>query len=209
MALFLKWEKADYIMGVWKMEESLEELLLLLPEHDYYEEQLAGLKAPHRKIEFLSVRVLLFTLLRQHAPIWYRKSGKPYLKDSKYSVSISHTKGYAAVILSHHNSVGIDIEQYGKRVQRVLYKFVRDDEVIQSYLGDDVWSMLLHWSAKETLFKCIDQSEIDFKEHLHIFPFAPQSQGRFEACEYKTPEKKHFDIEYFLNDDFVMTWYVG
>ena len=96
------------------MDETEEELLSMLPRREVYARCVSQYAAPHRRLEWLAVRVLLFTLLGEERDIAYRPSGKPYLADGSYALSISHTKGYAAVVLGEPDSeVGIDIEQYG------------------------------------------------------------------------------------------------
>lgn len=208
MPLFQKTTCDGYSLGIWKIEETVEDLLEILPDRVYFEAELLRFKAPHRKLEWLSVRALLFTLLGRHVPVSYMESGKPYLADNSCYISISHTKGYVAVIVSELSPVAIDIEQYSMRVCKVVSKFIRADEETLPFQGDSTWSMLLHWSAKETLFKSLDRSEVDFKEHLHILPFIPQSEGTFLAFEYKSADKKQFCIHYLIHPDFVMTWQV-
>lgn len=186
------------------MDESYEELCSLLPSALVAEAE-NRFSAPHRRQEWLSVRALLRELSAENHEIAYLPSGKPYLAGSSRHISISHTKGYVAVILGASN-VGIDIEQYGHRVHKVASKYMRFDEHPQPYAGDDTWSLLLHWSAKEVLFKCLDAENVDFKEHLRVFPFVPNPQGTFHACEYKTEQHRSFQIHYLLHADFVLTW---
>ena len=94
--------------------------------------------AEHRRLEWLSVRVLLFTLLGEEKEIAYYPSGKPYLADKSASISISHTRGYVSVIIGEAGKeVGIDIEQYGERVHKVAHKYMRADESLSSYQGTD------------------------------------------------------------------------
>lgn len=191
------------------MDETEEELLSMLPRREVYARCVSQYAAPHRRLEWLAVRVLLFTLLGEERDIAYRPSGKPYLADGSYAFSISHTKGYAAVVLGEPDSeVGIDIEQYGERVRKVAHKFMRPDEQALAYEGNEVWSLLLHWSAKETMFKCLNASEVDFKEHLQVFPFIPRREGTFDAREYRTDRRQMFHISYQITSDFVLTWSV-
>lgn len=181
----------------------------MLPRREVYARYVSRYAAPHRRLEWLAVRVLLFTLLGEERDIAYRPSGKPYLADGSYALSISHTKGYAAVVLGEPDSeVGIDIEQYGERVRKVAHKFMRPDEQALAYEGNEAWSLLLHWSAKETMFKCLNASEVDFKEHLQVFPFIPRREGTFDACEYRTDRRQMFHISYQITSDFVLTWSV-
>ena len=90
----------------------------------------------------------------------------------------------------------------------MAHKYMREDEMALPYRGDDTWSLLLHWSAKEVMFKCMDTAEVDFRRHLHIKPFAVQEQGVFYAREYRTDRQRHFQIRYLVHPDFVLTWQV-
>src|SRR5699024_8746974 len=101
--------------------------------------------------------------------------------------------------------VGIDIEYYSERVRKVAHKFMRADEQESLFRGTETWSLLLHWSAKETMFKCMNASDVDFREHLHVMPFIVGEQGVFSAAEYRTAEKRNFQIHYYLFPDFVLT----
>ena len=204
MPLFRQHKESACHWGIWRMDESYEELCSLLPSALVAEAE-NRFSAPHRRQEWLSVRALLRELSAENHEIAYLPSGKPYLAGSSRHISISHTKGYVAVILGASN-VGIDIEQYGHRVHKVASKYMCFDEHPQPYAGDDTWSLLLHWSAKEVLFKCLDAENVDFKEHLRVFPFVPSPQGTFHACEYKTEQHRSFQIHYLLHADFVLTW---
>lgn len=190
------------------MDESVEELLALLPHSVEYEQAMQRFTAVHRRLEWLSVRVLLYQLLGEAKEIGYESSGKPYLTDRSFFISISHTKGYVAVILSPTAEVGVDIEQYGQRVHKVAHKFMREDERAGIYDDDTTWGLLLHWSAKEVMFKCMGTAEVDFREHLYIVPFELQAQGTFVAHEYRTARQRSFLIHYLLHPDFVLTWQV-
>ena len=56
--------------------------------------------------------------------------------------------GYVAVALHSSCEVGVDIEQYGTRVRKSSFRFIRSDEEPAMMEGDDVYALLLHWSAK-------------------------------------------------------------
>lgn len=210
MSIFLQHTAASCRWGIWKTEETPEELLAMLPHREAYRPAAQAFKSEHRRQEWLAVRVLLYTLLGKEKEIGYHPNGKPYLTDASASIGISHTRGYVAVILGQPDrEVGIDIEQYGERVRRVAPRFMRDDEVPSFYQNTDVWSLLLHWSAKETIFKCLNASEVDFRNHIRLFPFPVDEAGVFLAEEYRTPARRHFAIHYHLFPDFVLTFTTG
>lgn len=206
MPLFLQHTTPSYQWGIWKTDETLDNLFAMLPHREAYLEGMQRFTAEHRRLEWLAVRVLLYTLLGEEKEIAYYPSGKPYLADGSASISISHTKGYVAVLLgTRDKEVGIDIEQYGERVRRVAHKFMREDEEASLFRGTEIWSLLLHWSAKETMFKCMNASDVDFREHMRVLPFSVGESGIFSAEEYRTAEKRKFAIHYYLSSDFVLT----
>ena len=90
--------------------------------------------AAHRRLEWLAVRVLLYTLSGEEKEIAYHPSGKPYLADDSASISISHTKGYVAVALGlPGREVGVDIEQYGAVSYTHLFEGRIEQVAQQSY----------------------------------------------------------------------------
>jgi phosphopantetheinyl transferase len=211
MPLFLKHIEDKYQWGIWKIDECMEELLSMFPnqKREEYAQEIQHFTSIHRRLEWLSIRILLYTLLGEEKKIKYRSTGKPYLPDYSYCIGISHTRGYAAVILSSIKEVSIDIEQYGERIRRVAHKFMHDDEQPSIYLNSDIWSLLLHWSAKEVMFKCMDATFVDFHKHFRIYPFQIQEHGIFQAKEYCTIKRQDFLIHYLIHPEFVMTWQIS
>lgn len=207
MSLYRIFREEELLLGIWKCEETTAQLLALLKHLSWYEDKLAKF-SESRKREWLAVRVLLAALCGEEKEIGYYPSGKPYLKDGSAHISISHTRGYVAVALHPSSKVGMDIEQYGTRVKNVASRFIRPDEQPTSLQGDEIYGLLLHWSAKETLFKLVDREGVDLIRHLRVFPFRTADKGRFEACEYKTEQQRQYDIHYITHPDFVLTWAV-
>lgn len=208
MALWKRHKEGDNCLwAIWKVDETVEQILSMLPHNDTYRRDIARFASSARQLEWLAVRALLYVLLGEEKEICYREDGKPYLADGSYSISISHTRGYVAVIIGEQGKeVGIDIEHYAGRVRRVAARFMRPDECAGIYQGTDTWGLLLHWCAKETIFKCLNIVEVDFKEHLQVYPFRLESKGTFQAVEYRTPEKRRFLLHYQLFPDLVLTF---
>lgn len=207
MPVFLQHTDSACRYAVWKITETPEELLALLPDGgSRYREAMTRFSSPSRRLEWMAVRVLLYTLTGEEKDIDYHPSGKPFLRDASAAISISHTRGYAAVLLNDSGvEMGIDIEQFRDRVRKVASRFMRADEPVALYQGTDLWSLLLHWSAKESIFKCLNAEEVDFLDHLRISPFQPEAEGDFSAAEYRTGEGRIFTIHYRLFPDFVLT----
>lgn len=207
MPLYRTFREGELLLGIWKSEETTEQLLAVLKHLPWYEDKLAKF-SESRKHEWLAVRVLLAALCGEEKEIGYYPSGKPFLKDGSAHLSISHTRGYVAVALHPYKEVGLDIEQYGTRVKKVASRFIRPDEEPTLLQGDEIYNLLLHWSAKETLFKLMDVEGVDLIRHLHVLPFVAAEEGSFEACEYKTEQQRDYRIGYFTHPDFVLTWAV-
>lgn len=206
MSLYRTYRKGSLTVAIWKVDETVEQLCSMFRHFSIVEEGFIRLSAEKRKQEWLAVRVLLKEMLGEEKEIGYLPSGKPYLKDKSMHVSFSHTNGYVAVALHPTDEVGVDIEQYGTRVQRVASRFIREDEKVSVASGDEIYGLLLHWSAKETMFKLMDEQAVDFIDHLHIQPFVLQKEGSFEAREYRSDKERRFLIHYDTHPDYVLTY---
>ena len=169
------------------------------------EEASRRFKSASRRLEWLSVRRLMHEL-GVNSSIAYYPSGRPYLRDDAHHISISHTRGYAAVAISESNPIGFDIEQRTDRVCRVSEKFLSREE--KSFLPlekKNVEAMLVVWTVKEAMFKLMDKEGVNFAHHLHVPPFEMAKEGVLMARETLTEEKKRFQFFYRLYPDFVLS----
>ena len=69
------------LLGVWKIEESSEELLSMLEQSSEYLPFLQQIKTEKRRQEWLASRVLLKELAGEELLIAYHDDGAPYLPD--------------------------------------------------------------------------------------------------------------------------------
>ena len=197
------------LLGIWKITESRDELLAQFPatlrnEVNHY---LENIRSERRSIEWLSTRVMLFQLLGEEKIIQNKQDGSPYLEGGDQSISISHTREYAAILLHQNLPVGVDIETRTERVSRIAYKFIAENEYIDPQ--QKTVHQLLHWSAKESLFKLIGLQGIDFREHLHIDPFTPAPKGIMQACETRSLTPRAYTIYYEVHPHYVLTCAIG
>ncbi len=205
-------QQAAPCLGVWKIEESEEELLALLAHPEAYLPQLARWQSAARRKEWLACRVLLKTLTGEELPVAYRENGAPYLPGSSWHLSFSHTQGYAAALLQPHPAAGIDIEYRSERVYKIRRRFLAPEEEFSGNAGENPHSreetdyLLIGWCAKETLFKMIGEEKVDFIRHLHLRPFTLASQGYLYAYETRTPRSASFRLGYRVFSDFILTW---
>ena len=114
-------------------------------------------KSNARRMEYICERALLKDMMNGRiVNIFHNEDGKPMLNNG-LDISISHTRGYIAIILSETKNVGIDIEYVSDRVEKISSRFMREDES-----ADDIISLLVHWCAKETLYKLFSSEHLDF-----------------------------------------------
>jgi 4'-phosphopantetheinyl transferase EntD len=156
-----------------------DELLAQLSQKSWYLPMLEKM-SEHRRREWLAVRVLLKQTLGEEKEIRYTALGKPYLADNSYFISISHTKGYVAIAVNKEHPVGVDIEYRSPRVEKIRSRFMSAEEENHLSTTNPSLHLLLHWSAKETLYKILEDIHVDFQAHLHIEPFEPNDvAGRY------------------------------
>ncbi|MCL1943223.1 MAG: 4'-phosphopantetheinyl transferase superfamily protein [Candidatus Azobacteroides sp.] len=193
--------------GVREIRESSAELLDLLDHKHFYLPYLQKMTTENRKREWLAVRVLLKELLDEEKEILYTESGCPYLADRSGRISISHTKGCVAVAWSNRGAVGVDIEYLASRIKKITSRFMSESEFSNVSPENEIVHLLLHWSAKESMFKALNESDVEFRTCLHVSPFVPEMNilSSFHAFETKTEKRHDFSIDYLATDDYVLT----
>ncbi|NDW18555.1 hypothetical protein D0T53_06455 [Dysgonomonas sp. 216] len=202
--LYLRKQTHDSIFAIWKITETKEELLQLLENHSILEREVLSLKSGEKVIERLAVRVLLKYLLGREVDIRYFPSGKPFMRGLDVYMSISHTHGYVAVIIGEKETLGIDIQSIEEKVKRVRRKFISAKEFICPQ--NELIHLLLHWSAKETVYKAIGKAGVTLTDEIHIEHFIPKDSGKFIATDLTNDEEQDMVINYMVTPDFVLTY---
>lgn len=190
-------------IALWKPEETSEELLSLLND-SRYGKIAASYKTEKRKIEKLAARLLTNLLQEKETDILYDDNGSPYLPESSEYISISHTQNCIAVAISSH-PVGIDVEQIAPKVLCLKEKFLNDQEIRSIDPDNELIHTLLLWSAKESVFKRMHSSGINFKEDIHIQNFIPGRNDFFKVRESHTPQQNTYRVFYKIYPRFVLT----
>lgn len=184
----------DVKLGLWKIDEFIDEFLSAYP---HLEQVVSGYHHFERKRQKMAVYALLYAMNgNQHVVINHDSHGKPLLKD--FFISISDTAGYVAIILSKTKEVAVDIEYYSNRVDRIAKRFLREDEV-----AGTTESRLIHWSAKETVFKYFSAHRLQYADmRLHLFQVG--SEGCVNVDNLKANQT--VPVYYHFNDRFVLTY---
>lgn len=160
MPLFLNEEIfPDVRLGIWAISESSDDFWALSPYVESSRSEFNALyKSEQRKCEVLAVRLLIKEIIGDNVQLLHQNNGKPYLS-SGMNISISHTRGFAVIIVSHSKQVSVDIEYFSNRIERIRSKFMRDDENASSQV-----KLLMHWCAKETMYKLFPEDNLTFNK---------------------------------------------
>lgn len=207
MPLIKKHQIGALILTLWRVDE--------LPEYFYRKldltpEELSLLEGAHPKkeIEWLSSRYLIHLMSgrKVRGPMLKDDYGKPYLKDSPYLISLSHSRSFTSVIAAPE-LVGVDVQVVVPKIKRIKHKFVNEEE--QHYLSSDQELMQLHviWGAKECMYKAYGKKQVDFKRHMHVDAFKINgSNGSTTGKLDKADFSASFDIYYELLDDMMLVY---
>ncbi len=160
MPLFLNEEIfPDVRLGIWAISESSDDFWALSPYVESSRSEFNALyKSEQRKCEVLAVSLLIKEIIGDNVQLLHQDNGKPYLS-SGMNISISHTRGFAVIIVSHSKQVSVDIEYFSNRIERIRSKFMRDDENASSQV-----KLLMHWCAKETMYKLFPEDNLTFNK---------------------------------------------
>ena len=196
------------LWGIWKIEESSDELLKLLENKQPYYSFVTDTMTEARKREWLASRVLVKRLLGFEPDISYTDAGAPFLVGLSKRISISHTKGFAAVILSDNPAAGIDIEYKSDRILRIAHKFVSTSELNYVEENNKVDYFNIIWCSKEVLFKVAQREGVDFIENLLVSSFTLSNGGRVKGtCRFNAFEDGYL-LEYLITDDWYLVYRV-
>jgi 4'-phosphopantetheinyl transferase len=209
MPLILRKNIDNGEFGLWKVAEEIEDLLLLAKLSGPDVVTYSGISAPHRKKEWLATRALLNELFGEPHLIKYHTDGRPYLENSQTNISISHSIGYVVVMLHYTYSPGIDIELISREVGKVGSRFLSPDElfICNEKPESSNRRMLLHWCAKEAIYKMIPFSNIEFATDIRILMsnFAEDS-GSFKGIFNDKSGPISITLYYKVISEVLIVW---
>ena len=157
------------LYAVWKITESVGELRDAIILREAEEALYQSFVAESRKKQWLAYRLLIRTLLKpDDFPVEYDQSGKPFLAGSDFHISVTHTEDLAAVIISRHARVGIDIEKIKPRIEKVRDKFLNPEESASIGQERELEQLTLTWCAKEALYQLYGKRDLDFRDHILV-----------------------------------------
>jgi len=191
-------------IGIWKIEESIEELEYLLNESIIDNNDYKKIKSNNRKKEWLSTRVLLQRMLNNELlEIQYDTNRKPILNNN-IKVSISHSKGYVALMLSDVKEVGIDIQVPKNNIGKGVSVFMSPIELDEIGEKNYIEKLHIYWCAKETLYKYVGDNKLNIYNHFKINPFQISKSGKFNGLV--NPTNEIVNLKYEISDLFYLVY---
>ena len=166
-----------------------------------------------RERERKSVQGLLRYMLHDDTVVVdHNGDGKPTIPG--YNISITHTRGYAAVILSKNRHVGVDIEYISNRVGRIAQRFLRPDELATlnpqssslnsepstSNLQPSTFNFLKAWCAKEAVYKYYSGDHLAYADMRCTIVDATH----FDVDNIQREETVR--VAFQLTDAYVLAW---
>ncbi len=159
------------------IDKSAIEQIMNMPQAGWYEPYLSARRTIKRQLEFANAVMLLSHILPQAPHICYNDDGKPYLTDSPYKISISHSKHYIAVAASCQHNVGIDTEPVSFRILNLAERFMTEHEYDTFKSIDNGSTPLPYtaaqyatmvWCAKEAVYKIAGEAAFDYQKAQEI-----------------------------------------
>lgn len=160
-------------LAVWQITESHDELQAMLPSEILTDAELAAISHPQKQTEFFCSRLVIKYLANslgiKYVGIKKDEHGKPYLVDSNWQMSITHTSNYVAAVMHPTEALGMDMEKPSEKLKRIEHKFLSETERIEAQ--NDIEKLCIYWSAKEALYKLYGKRKVIFNKNLHVLPF--------------------------------------
>ena len=197
-------------LGLWEITEKEEDLLPILDLSQQESEQLSQIKG-HRRIEWLAVRQLVHTMSGRLKRIHFIKDeyGKPFLQDSDWNISISHSRAFCAAIAGP-KPVGIDIQLVVPKIERIAHKFMRPVEMESLQGLTQIPHLHIYWGAKEALYKAYGRRQLDFCQHILIEPFTyHQKGGTMKGKIKKGTLEEEYLITYFEHQNYIVAYAIA
>jgi 4'-phosphopantetheinyl transferase EntD len=70
--------------------------------------------------------------------------------------------------------------------------------------GKDLNQLQIAWSAKEALYKIIGKEAVDFSNHLQLFSFEAQKEGKINVVHI--PTNKIYNLRYIQTSDYTLVY---
>ena len=147
-------------LGLWKIDGSETRFETEFPN----QATALSVRHPRTQVQRYASRLLLAEMLGEMPEVAKDEHGKPLLPNHQLNISISHTEGYAAILLGN-GRLGVDVQHYKPNVLKVRDRFLDENEL---QMAQDIETTTLFWAAKEAIYKFNAKPGLDFRDPITI-----------------------------------------
>jgi phosphopantetheinyl transferase len=158
-----------------------------------------------KKLESSAARFCLWTLCQQISEgMWdLRKDerNRPYFDQSDYHISLSHSFPFVAAVISHKKPVGIDLERFGRNVEKIGPRFLSAEE--WNRWQNSHSDLTKAWTCKEAVYKAICVPGLAFQQDIQLPSFAKNPfkiHVRDKKITISMEEFEHFACSIAIED---------
>ncbi len=141
------------------------------------------LEVMHRKTseQRIASRVLLSEMMGKSIEVEKDENGKPFLANDHKHISISHTVGFASVMIG--DEAAVDVQEFRPKIVRMADRFLDENE---RNMAPDVERITLLWAAKEVIYKFNGKPGLDFRDPITIHQIRPTTlETSFEFNDHR------------------------
>jgi 4'-phosphopantetheinyl transferase EntD len=147
-------------LGLWRIDGSEIRFETAFPELS----KALSVRHPRTLLQRYASRLLLQEMLGEVPEVSKDEFGRPLLPNQPWELSISHTEGYAAVLLGS-GKLGVDVQHYKPNVLKVRDRFLDENELL---MAQDMETTTLFWAAKEAIYKYNAKPGLDFRDPITV-----------------------------------------
>lgn len=188
-------------VAIWEITESVEELQSMLDLNTQQETDFTLRKTIAGKKGFLAVRNALNSLGQKIEHLNIANDGAPELPQGY--CSLSHSNQYAIATFAAE-PLGVDIENYRPKIQRIAKKFVHPEEAICLPENNQTPWLTRLWTAKEAIYKAMREPGLSLAQNINVAPFSMKdNQG--EAVVLWKDKSIHFQLQFSTFNEHELT----
>lgn len=193
------------LLGLWKIDENLHDLMDAIEFNNIEVGEVRNYKSELKQRQWLSSRLLAEAIHPKIGQISYDEIGAPHVP-SEFYISLSHSDKMVAVILDQREDVGIDIQYFTKKIDRIKEKFCSQDELMFANEKDELQALHLIWCAKEAIYKKLKNPGIIFSQDMDILPFNCEEKGVLKAKARTKGLNFSLNLKYEIVGDYTLVY---
>ena len=188
---------------LWEINESIQDLESKVILSEYSIKLLNQKKSEIQKKQFLAIRNIFKLLSIEDNEVKYDQVGKPIFSQNKI-LSISHSGNYATVITSD-NTVGIDIEKISDKAMKIKQKFLDIELNYPLELNNKI--SLVYWNIKESIYKAVGITGIDFKKNI-LAPPLDTTSSKCKSWYVNNDEIYSFETHFRISKNYTLAFVI-